>query len=93
VNSKGDGYDNTMTEAFNSLFNADHVRSRGPRKSIDDLKIAVAEHIDWFNFRCLTARSASSRRVELEDLHRSTTLPEQPAQRQLPVSIELALLT
>ncbi len=29
------------------------MRNRGPWKSIDDLEIAVAEYIDWFNFRRL----------------------------------------
>ena len=53
VGSKGDSYDNAMAEAFNSLFKAELVRNLGPWKSIDDLEIAVAEYIDWFNFRRL----------------------------------------
>ena len=53
VGSKGDSYDNAMAEAFNSLFKAELIRNRGPWKGIDDLEIAVAEYIDWFNQRRL----------------------------------------
>ena len=88
VGSKGDSYDNAMAEAFNSLFKAELVRNRGPWKNIDDLEIAVAEYIDWFNFRRLHGEIGLIPPVEFEDLHRSTNLPEQPAQRQFAVSIE-----
>jgi putative transposase len=53
VGSTGDSYDNALAEAFNSLFKAELVRKRGPWRSIDDLEIAVAEYIDWFNHRRL----------------------------------------
>jgi transposase InsO family protein len=51
VGSRGDSY--ALAEAFNSLFKAELVRNKGPWKSIDDLEIAVAEYIDWFNHRRL----------------------------------------
>ena len=88
VGSKGDSYDNAMAEAFNSLFKAELVRNRGPWKSIDDLEIAVAEYIDWFNFRRLHGEIGLVPPVEYETTYRSTTLPEQPAQRELEVSIK-----
>jgi putative transposase len=47
------GHTNALAEAFNSLFKAELVRNRGPWKNIDDLEIAVAEYIDWFNHRRL----------------------------------------
>jgi hypothetical protein len=53
VGGPGDSYDNALAEAFNSLFKAELVRNRGPWKGIDDLEIAVAEYIDWFNHRRL----------------------------------------
>jgi len=88
VGSKGDSYDNAMAEAFNSLFKAELVRNRGPWKSIDDLEIAVAEYIDWFNFRRLHGEIGLVPPVEYETMYRSTTLPEQPAQRELEASIK-----
>jgi putative transposase len=88
VGSKGDSYDNAMDEAFNSLFKAELVRNRGPWKSIDDLEIAAAEYIDWFNFRRLHGEIGLVPPVEYETTYRSTTLPEQPAQREFEVSIK-----
>ncbi|UTM38007.1 integrase core domain-containing protein [Rhodococcus pyridinivorans] len=57
VGSRGDSYDNALAEAFNSLFKAELIRHKGPWRSIDDLEIAVAEYIDWFNHRRLHGRS------------------------------------
>ena len=88
VGSKGDSYDNAMAEAFNSLFKAELVRNRGPWKNIDNLEIAVAEYIDWFNFRRLHGEIGLVPPVEFEIQHRSNTLPEQPAQRELEASIK-----
>jgi len=88
VGSKGDSYDNAMAEAFNSLFKAELVRNHGPWKNIDDLEIAVAEYIDWFNYRRLHGEIGLVPPVEYETTHRSTTLPEQPAQREFEASIK-----
>lgn len=53
VGSEGDSYDNAMAEAFNSLFKAELIRNKGPWAGINDLEVAVAEYIDWFNHRRL----------------------------------------
>ena len=74
VGSKGDSYDNAMAEAFNSLFKAELIRNLGPWKNIDDLEIAVAEYIDWFNFRRLHGELGLIPPVEFEELHRSHNL-------------------
>jgi transposase InsO family protein len=52
VESRGDSYDRAMAEAFNSLRKPSSCATTG-RKNVDDLEIAVAEYIDWFNFRRL----------------------------------------
>jgi putative transposase len=54
VGSTGDrSYENALAAAFSSLFNAEFVRNKAPWKNVDDLKIAVAEYVDWFNDRRL----------------------------------------
>ena len=88
VGSKGDSYDNAMAEAFNSLFKAELVRNRGPWKNIDDLEIAVAEYIDWFNFRRLHGEIGLVPPVEYETTHRSNILTGATAQRELAASIK-----
>lgn len=58
-----------LAEAFNSLFKAELVRNRGPWKNIDDVEIAVAEYIDWFNYRRLHGEIGLVPPVELEEEH------------------------
>ena len=69
VGSTGDSYDNALAEAFNSLFKAELVRNKGPWANIDDLEIAVAEYIDWFNHRRLHGEIGLVPPVEREDEH------------------------
>ncbi len=69
VGSTGDSYDNALAEAFNSLFKAELVRNKGPWKNIDDLEIAVAEYIDWFNHRRLHGEIGLIPPVEQEDTY------------------------
>jgi putative transposase len=53
----------------NSRFNAELVRNKGPWKNIDDLEIATAEYIDWFNHRRLHGEIALVPPVEFEDTY------------------------
>jgi putative transposase len=69
VGSVGDSYDNAMAEAFNSLFKAELVRNKGPWNGIDDLEIAVAEYIDWYNHRRLHGELGLVPPVEYEAVH------------------------
>ena len=69
VGSTGDSYDNALAEAFYSLFKAELVRNKGPWRSIDDLEIAVAEYIDWFNHRRLHGEIGLVPPVEFEEEH------------------------
>jgi putative transposase len=79
VGSVGDSYDNAMAEAFNSLFKAELVRNRGPWRGIDDLELAVAEYIDWYNHRRLHGELGLVPPVEHEALHAATEPARQPA--------------
>lgn len=58
-----------MAEAFNSIFKAEFVRNRGPWKKIDDLQVAVAEYIDWYNHRRLHRQIGLVPPVEYENLY------------------------
>ena len=67
VGCTGDSHDNALAEAFNSLFEAELVRNKGPWKNVDDLEIAVAEYIEWFNHRRLHGEIGTIPPVELEN--------------------------
>jgi transposase InsO family protein len=77
VGSKGDSYDNAMAEAFNSLFKAECIRNpvmrpSGGWKSINDVEIAVAEYIDWYNHRRVHGEIGLVPPAELEEAHWAT---------------------
>ncbi len=80
VGSVGDSYDNAMAEAFNSLFKAELVRNRGPWDGINDLELAVAEYIDWYNHRRLHGELGLIPPAEHEALHAVQNLARQPAE-------------
>jgi putative transposase len=74
VGSKGDSYDNAMAEALNSLFKAELVRGParrriGPWRGIDDLEIATAEWVDWYNERRLHGELGHVPPAEYEAAH------------------------
>ena len=55
VGSKGDSCDNAAAEAFNNIFKSELIRNRhvlakrGHWRGIDDVEIAVAEWVEWYN--------------------------------------------
>ena len=57
VGSKGDSFDNAMAEALNSLFKAECIRNSVLRgtgwRGIDDVELAVATYVHWYNHRRL----------------------------------------
>lgn len=62
-----------MAEAFNSISKAELIRNMGPWHGIDDLEIAVAEYIDWYNHRRLHGELNLIPPVEYETNHHHTT--------------------
>ncbi|WP_369020924.1 integrase core domain-containing protein [Streptomyces californicus] len=75
VGSKGDSYDNALVEALNSLFKAELIRNKGSWTSINDLEIAVAEYVDWFNQRRLHGELGHVTPAEHEAAHDATEPP------------------
>ena len=53
VGSVGDSFDNALAETINGLYKTELIKPRGPWKSVDDVEIATAEWVDWFNHRRL----------------------------------------
>jgi len=70
-----------MADAFNSLFKAELIRNRGPWKGVDDLEIAVAEYIDWFNHRRLHGELGHIPPIEKENNFCPETPVSQPRER------------
>jgi putative transposase len=81
VGSKGDSYDNALAEAFNSLFKAELIRNKGPWTGINDVEIAVAEYVDWFNQRRLHGELDHVTPAEHEAAHHLTAEPPTSLQK------------
>lgn len=55
-----------MAEALNSLYKAELIRNHGPWKGINDVEIATAEWVDWWNERRLHGELDHVTPVEFE---------------------------
>ena len=75
VGSVGDSYDNAVAEALNSLYKSELVRNKGPWQGIDDLEVATAAYVDWYNHRRLHGELGLIPPVEYEMLHHDKIHP------------------
>jgi len=47
----GSSHDNALAESVIGLYKTELIKPRRPSKGLDDLEIATAEWVDWFNYR------------------------------------------
>ena len=84
VGSKGDSYDNAAAEAFNSTFKSELIRNphvlaeNGHWRSIDDVEIAVAEWVEWYNTTRLHGSLNDVPPIEYESTYYAHHAPSQP---------------
>jgi putative transposase len=60
VGSKGDSYDNAMTESFNGLYKWELIYPQGPWQGLDDIESATMTYVNWFNHRRLHGEITSN---------------------------------
>jgi putative transposase len=53
VGSRGDSYDNALAESVIGLFKTEVVRKQGPWRTFEQLELATARWVDWYNNRRL----------------------------------------
>ena len=53
VGSRGDSYDNALAESVNGLYKTEVVRKKGPWRSFEQLELATANWVAWYNRRRL----------------------------------------
>ena len=49
VGSKGDSFDNALAETVNGLYKAELIRRRGPWRTADQVELATAGWVAWWN--------------------------------------------
>ncbi|MDY4491643.1 integrase core domain-containing protein [Schaalia hyovaginalis] len=78
VGSKGDSYDNALAQALNSLYKAELTRNKGPWACIDDVEVATAERIHWYNTTRPHSAIGMLTPVEHEHAHHTRAEAEGP---------------
>ncbi len=53
VGSRGDSYDNALAESVVGLFKTELIRIKGPWRTLEQVELATAAWIDWYNNRRL----------------------------------------
>jgi putative transposase len=53
VGSKGDSYDNALAETVNGLYKAELINRQGPWRTLDQVELATARWVDFWNTRRL----------------------------------------
>ena len=53
VGSRGDSYDNALAESLIGLFKTEVVKKQGPWRTVEQLELATARWVDWYNNRRL----------------------------------------
>jgi putative transposase len=53
VGSRGDSYDNALAETINGLYKTEVIHRQGPWRSLDQVELATATWVDWWNHRRL----------------------------------------
>ena len=69
VGSRGDSYDNALAEAVNGLYKAEVIRKSGPWRSLEQVELATAAWVDWWNHRRLHGAIGDMPPAELEALY------------------------
>jgi putative transposase len=69
VGSKGDSYDNALAETVNGLYKTELIRRQSPWRTIEQVELATAAWIDWWNQRRLHSATGDVSPAEFEAAH------------------------
>ena len=65
----GDSFDNALAESVIGLYKPECVRRDGPIRSVEDLELATASWVHWFNTQRLHSMIGNVPSVEYEQYH------------------------
>jgi putative transposase len=69
VGSRGDSYDNALAETVMGLYKTELIRRRGPWRTAEQLELATATWVDWWNHRRLHGAADNLPPAEYESLY------------------------
>jgi putative transposase len=74
--SRGDSYDCALAESLHGLYKTELIRRRGPWRSLDQVELATAEWVDWYNRRRLHGALGDLPPAEFEQVYRRRLEPD-----------------
>ena len=69
VGAVGSSYDNALAETINGLYKTELIKARGPWRTVDQIEVATAEWVDWFNHRRIYEYCGDIPPAEMEATH------------------------
>jgi putative transposase len=69
VGAVGSSFDNALAETINGLYKTELIKPRGPWRTLDEVEVATAEWVDWFNYRRLYEHCGDMPPAEMENHH------------------------
>ncbi len=69
VGSAGDSYNNALAESTNGLYKAGVINRCAPWRSLEAVRSAILEWVDWFNHRRLLDLTGNISATEAESLY------------------------
>ena len=72
VGSVGDSYDNALAETINGLYKTELIKPRRPWKTLEQVELATAEWVAWFNHRRLLRPIGDVPPAEFEAMYYAT---------------------
>ena len=69
VGSTGDSYDNALAETVNGLYKTELIKPRKPWRTVEEVELATAEWVDWYNHRRLHSYCGDIPPAQLEAAH------------------------
>jgi putative transposase len=71
VGAKGDSYDNALAETVNGLYKTELIRARGPWRTVDQIELATAARVAWWNEQRLHSACGDVPPAEYESAYHS----------------------
>jgi putative transposase len=69
VGSRGDSYNNAIAEAVYGQYKAELIRNQGPWRSLEQVELATAAWVDWWNHTRLHSATGDVPPAEFEALY------------------------
>ncbi|WP_018133702.1 integrase core domain-containing protein, partial [Acaricomes phytoseiuli] len=77
IGSVGDSYDNALAETINGLYKTELIKPGKPWRNLEEIEIATAEWVDWYNHHRLYEHCGDIPPAELEAAYYDEIISQQ----------------